>query len=81
MFLSREIDIKLSQNYNNTYLHKIWYGNLSFKQIIFSKYATNLKTTISQRSLKNSGLSSFYDLHAIFFLFLIDIIDKIIFSS
>jgi len=57
MFLSREIDIKLSQNYNNTYLHKIWYGNLSFKQIIFSKYATNLKTTISQRSLKNSGLT------------------------
>ena len=72
MFLSQEIDIKLCQN-----LHKIWYKILSFKQIIFSKYATNLKTTISQRSLTNLGL-----LQLLFefnnFSFLIDIIDNII---
>ena len=32
------------------------YKSCSIKQIIFSKYATNLKTTISQRSLSNLGL-------------------------
>ena len=31
MFLSREIDIKLSQNYTKTYICKIWYKILSFK--------------------------------------------------
>ena len=45
--------------------------------IIFSKYTTNLKTTISQRSLRNLGLLlllfEFYN-----FSFLIDIIDNII---
>ena len=41
MFLSREMDIKLWQIF-------------SIKQIIFNKYATNLKTTISHRSLKIS---------------------------
>ena len=77
MFLSREIDIKLCQNYCKTYMYKTWYNRLGLKQIIFSKYATNLKTTISQRSLKNSGL-----LLILFefnhFSFLIDIIDNII---
>ena len=52
MFLSREIDIKPCQKNTKTYICKIWYKNLSFKQIIFCKYATNLKTTISWRSLK-----------------------------
>ena len=56
MFLSREIDIKLCQIYAKNYIYKILYKNRRFKQIIFSKYATNLKTTISQRSLKNLGL-------------------------
>ena len=56
MFLSREIDIKQCQNYTKTHIFEIKYQILSFKQIIFSKCATNLKTTISQRSLKNSGL-------------------------
>ena len=32
------------------------YKNSRFKKIIFSIYATSLKTTISQRSLKNLGL-------------------------
>jgi len=50
------------------------------KQIMFSKDAANLKTTISQRSLRNSSL-----LLLLFefnnFSFLIDIIDNIIYAS
>ena len=65
MFLSREIDIKLCQNYTKTYMYL--YNSCSIKQIIFSKYATNLKTTISH-SLKISDL----------LLFVLDIIDNII---
>ena len=56
MFLSREIDIKLSQNYTKTYIFKILFKIRSIKQIMFNKCATNLKTTISQRSLRNSSL-------------------------
>ena len=52
----------------------------SIKQIIFNKYRTNLKTTISQRSLRNSSL-----LLLLFefnnFSFLIDIIDNINYAS
>ena len=59
------------------YIYKILYKNRRLKQIIFSKYWTNLKTTISQRNLKNLGL-----LFLLFefdnFSFLIDIIDNII---
>ena len=78
--LSREIDIKLCQNYTKTYLCKILYKIRNIKQIIFNKYATNLKTTISQRSLRNSGV---FLLLFVFnnFLILIDIIDKIIYTS
>ena len=47
MFLSQEIDIKLCQNYTKTYIYEIWYKISSIKQIIFNKYATNLKTTLS----------------------------------
>ena len=43
MFLSQEIDIKLCQRYTKYYILEIWYRNQSYKQIIFSKYATNLK--------------------------------------
>ena len=78
MFLSREIDIKLCQNYTKTYQCKILCKIRSIKQIIFNKYATNLNTTISQRSLINSGL-----LLLLFefnnFSCLIDIIDNIIY--
>ena len=77
---AREIDIKLCYNHTKTYICEIWYRILSFKQKIFSKYATNLKTTISQRSLKNFGL-----LLLLFefdnFSILIDIIDNIINTS
>ena len=51
MFLSREIDIKLCQNYTKSYIYQISYKIRSIKQTIFNKYATNLKTTISYRSL------------------------------
>ena len=33
MFLSREIDIKLRQNYTKTYIDKILYKSCSIKQI------------------------------------------------
>ena len=42
MFLSREIDIKLCQNYTKMYIYEILYKNRRFKQIIFSKYAITL---------------------------------------
>ena len=56
------------------YLYKILYSNSRFKWIIFRKYTTNLKTTISQKSLlllfefSNSS-------------FIKDIIDHIIYTS
>ena len=75
MFLSREVNIKLCQNYTKMYICKMLYKICSIRQIIFIKYATNLKTAISQRSLKTSGL-----LLLLFefnnFSFLIDIIDN-----
>ena len=49
MFLSQEIDVKLCQIY--TTIHIYIYRNSRYKQIIFSKYATNLKTKIFQRNL------------------------------
>ena len=55
-FLSREIDLKMRQIYTKISMYKILYKNRRFKLIIFSKYATNLKTTISQKSLVNLGL-------------------------
>ena len=52
----------------------------SIKQIIFNKYATNRKITISQRSLRNSSLLLlFFECNN--FSFLIDIIDNIIHVS
>ena len=48
MFLSREIDIKLCQNYTNQILYK----SCSIKQTIFNNYATNLKMTKSNGSLR-----------------------------
>ena len=47
MFLSREIGIKMCQNYTKIHLYTILYKSSRFKQIIFSKLATNLKTIIS----------------------------------
>jgi len=73
MFLSREIDIKLCQIYTKIYIYAISYKSFNIILIIFSKYTTNLKMTISHRSLRISGLLLFF-----FFAFLIDINDKII---
>ena len=73
-------DVPVSRNWfktvsmlNQNYTYEIWYSNLSFKQIIFSKYATNLKTTITQRSLNNLGLLLVLEFNT--FSFLLDIID------
>ena len=56
------------------------YKNCMFKQIIFTKYTTNLKTSISQRSLRN-----LYLLLLLFefnnFSFGKDIIENIIYAS
>ena len=81
MFLSRDIDIKLCQNYAKTFIcNNIVYKICNIKQIIFNKYATNLKTTISQRSLRNSSLLLLlFELNN--FSFLINIIDNIIYAS
>ena len=76
MFLSREIDIKLCQIFTKIHKYTILYKSSRFKQIIFSKYANNLKTTISQRSLIVTGFLLLF-----LFLLLIDIIDKIILKS
>ena len=79
MFLSREIDIKLCWNYTNIYICKFLYKICSIKQIIFNKYAINLKTIISQRSLRNSSvLQLLFEFNN--FSFLIDIINNIIFT-
>ena len=50
-FLSRDIYIKLCQMYTKIHKYTISYSFSRFKKIIFSKYATNLKTKISQRKL------------------------------
>ena len=81
IFLYWEIDKK--KTVSNTLkigvyqiLYKIW----RFKQIIFSKYANNLKTIISQRSLSNLGLLLFlFEFNN--FSFLMYIIDNIIIMS
>ena len=46
MFLSREINIELCQIYTKIHVYTILYRNSRFKQIIFSKCATNQKTKI-----------------------------------
>ena len=46
MFLSREIDIKLCQNYTMKDICQILKKSCSIKQIIFNNYATNLKTSV-----------------------------------
>ena len=77
MFLSQETDIKLCQNYTKTYINQISYKIRSIKQTIFNKYATNLKTNISYRSLRISDLLLLLIFNFNFAL-LIDIFDNII---
>ena len=83
MFLSREIDIKLCQNYTKTYktyiyyIYQILFQSCSIKQIIFNKYTTNLKTTISYRSLRISDLPLLWFIY-FYFAFITVIIDNIL---
>ena len=51
MFLSQEIDLQLCEIYTKININTILYKSSRFKKIKFSKYATNLKTMISQRKL------------------------------
>jgi len=51
MFLSRETDLQLCKIYTKINIYTILYISSGFKKIKFSKYATNLKTMISQRKL------------------------------
>ena len=53
MFLSREIDIQLCQNYAKIHINAIMYKSCSIKQIKFNKHETNLKTISSQVCLLN----------------------------
>ena len=69
MFLSREIDIKLCQIYTKIHIYAILYESCSIKQIKFNKYSTNLKKTISHRSLRISGLLILYFLKFLFWTF------------
>ena len=51
-------DIPVLRNWykTKTYICKYLYNIRNIKQIIYNKYATNLKTTISPKSLRNSGV-------------------------
>jgi len=80
MFLSPEIDIKLLKKVIPKRIYVRFCKRFVVLNRFFNKCANNLKTTISQRSLRNSSL-----LLLLFefnnFLFLIDIIDNIIYTS
>ena len=76
-FLSREIDIKLCQFYAKIHIYTISYRNSRFKQLIFSIYATNLKTKISHRKLIFTLVCSNYNFITFIFI-LIDIIDWVL---
>ena len=82
LFVSQKIN-KLCQSYTKTNICKIFYTICSIKQIIFNKYAPNLKTSISQRSLSRLRNLSLFLLLFDFnnFSFLIDKIDIIIYAS
>ena len=67
MFLSREVNIKMCQIYTKIHIYTILYRNSRFKQIIFSKSATNLKTKISQRNpILTKVFSNYYSIILIF---------------
>ena len=69
MFLSQEIDIKLYQNYTKTYIYKILHKSCSIQQI------RNQSENQDIPEKPNCNLSFIQ----LLFLFLIDIIDNIIF--
>ena len=75
MFLSREIDIKLCQNYTKLYIYKISYKSCSIKQNHIQQLrnqSENYYIPQPHRSLRISDLLLYN------FAFLIDIIDNII---
>ena len=72
--LQWEIDIKRCQNYTKSYIYEILYKIRSIKQTIFNNYATNLKTTISHRSLRISDLPLSFFLYSPFKISNFDII-------
>ena len=76
--VSRNWYMKLCQIHTKIYIYITFCKkNSRFKRIIFSKYTINLKTTISQRSLRNLNLLLLlFEFNK--FLFLIDLIDNII---
>ena len=63
VLMSLVIDIRLCQIYTKIHIHGILYQSCSIKEIIFNKYATNLKTTISHRSLRIS-----YSLYRLYYV-------------
>ena len=67
MFLSREIDLKLCQNYTKMYIYQIVYKNCSIKQLIFNKYTNNRKRLYPTAEPENLKFSPI----AIFFIFFI----------
>ena len=69
MFLSQEIDIKLCQICTKIHIYAILYESCSIKQIIIHKYKSNLKTTITNRNLRISGLLILYFLKFLFWTF------------
>ena len=80
MFLTREINIKLFQNYTKAYI----YIRFCIRFVVLNRpYSTNTqaiwKNVISEEPEKLKFAD--YYLNLIFFLFLIDIIDNIIYAS
>ena len=67
----------VSKLYQNVYISDFVYELYSIKQTIFNNYATNLKTTISHRSLRISDLLQLLFFN-FYFAFLIGTIDDII---
>ena len=73
-------NFKECQIYTKIYINKILYKNSRFERIIFSKYTSNLKTTISKGSLRNLGLLLLlFEINH--FSFIKDLIDNIIFGG
>ena len=78
-------DVSVSRNWyktvSNLYENSLYIYISRFKQIIFSKYATTLKTKLSQINLIVNYVFSNYYFIIFIFIFFIDIIDNIIFKS
>ena len=76
MFLSREIDIQLCQNYTKINIYTILYKSSGFKKIKFSKCNQSEKDDIPEKANCKLGFLLY-----LLFLFLIDLIHNIIYTS